>query len=666
MDQTLSSIALLSTFYEEGKNYFDVYLPFIIKSCPDVGTVDLSEIGATLRASFGFELPINVTKTILAENANSHFDLRKDSRANWDVSLTQSGRLLRSTLLDDEASAELDLHRLIDNLRAYLEEFTGEEQSVTTTRQQVERFFRQNIDAFSIRRRSVGSSRPQDSFSRHFVQYLRSIGDADPKQIQVVERIWKGMVLLDEMVVNPQKKRVGSITQRIEVFIDTNIVFSLLGLHNQVLNKAVQELFTLIAKLPKIKVFVLDTTICEFERILSAYLHVKDSFQEIEVDSVFYFMKKNGYDSTKILQLRENIVDELRKKDVDYRETETIDESILSYYPRIRDMLLENRKEKNDRLPLSQRRSDQAIERSAHHDAYAVSYILRSKNKKTKSIHACKAVFLTSSTGLCDNYSRITKQIEGFPAVIKDINFTNLLYIINPEKGTGPTLEHILAAHSNVLFVDSRLWAEYISRLEAMLYGGSIGANDYALLVSNNKAVLAYLSNADADTVRQDDIAEVLESVRSERRQLEEKYGESESERGALKNELSRKDAEITNLRAMLAERELRERQQEYEGRMEKSVDPQIRKSVWRNVLTVFLYSVFVAGAIFIFSLNQSLRNGILSIVLFIVPFITSLIRHENVLRSVRIVFSRKYRRQFKQMVRERLKDDYLHEHPIQ
>ena len=87
----LSNVALVSTFYDEKKNYFDVYLPFIVKSLNGQEVCNLEQILHNLKQIFQFGLPISVLKTIVHENEGKCFQSQRKA-SNWEIVLTDSGK----------------------------------------------------------------------------------------------------------------------------------------------------------------------------------------------------------------------------------------------------------------------------------------------------------------------------------------------------------------------------------------------------------------------------------------------------------------------------------------------------------------------------------------------------------------------------------------------
>jgi hypothetical protein len=56
----LSNVALVSTFYEQNRNYFDVYLPFIVKSLENTPICNLEQILENLHGIFQLRLSDNL------------------------------------------------------------------------------------------------------------------------------------------------------------------------------------------------------------------------------------------------------------------------------------------------------------------------------------------------------------------------------------------------------------------------------------------------------------------------------------------------------------------------------------------------------------------------------------------------------------------------------
>jgi len=322
---------------------------------------------------------------------------------------------------------------------------------------QIQRFFHDNLSKFTDRGAFTRGSESTD-FDARFVRYLFDVAFNDKSIELLIEKMWKGMVLLNSMSSNKQAKKIESFTRPLELYVDTNVIFSLLDLHNPILSRATNELFQLIKRVPQVRVYVYDETIREFDRILDVFEVMQHNFYDIQVDSVFYFLKKKGYNRPMLLELKEGIETTLKALGMELRTCKDIDSQTSEYYTRLFGDLFAYRKSRNDRLPEEIRRTDAQLERSAHHDAKVLSSVLTSKNKRSRNIQDVGALFLTSSNNLYNDYLTLFRRIETYPCVIRDIALTNWLYIMNPGAESGPQLESILGLHSSSLFIEHRVW----------------------------------------------------------------------------------------------------------------------------------------------------------------------------------------------------------------
>ena len=114
----LSNVALVSTFYEQNRNYFDVYLPFIVKSLESTPICKLEQVLENLYGIFQFNLPINVLKTIIDENEGKTLSSKRKS-SNWEICLTTSGKELLGNIVEDERKTADELTFLYRSANGY-------------------------------------------------------------------------------------------------------------------------------------------------------------------------------------------------------------------------------------------------------------------------------------------------------------------------------------------------------------------------------------------------------------------------------------------------------------------------------------------------------------------------------------------------------------------
>jgi hypothetical protein len=561
---------------------------------------------------------------------------------NWEICLTTSGKELLGTIVEDERKTADELAFLYRSANGYFAQKGLAQLSDSEMSSAISKFLLANLAHF-MNKRAIHLEEQSGEFDLNFVKYLFDVAFADRNIETIIEKMWKGLILLNSMSNDKSRKRVDAFSQTLELYIDTNVVFSLLGLHNPIFSRGINELFQLIGRIPQIKVYVFDETLAEFERLLDVFDRIKDSFYEIEVDSVFYYLKKNRYDRSKILLLKDSMEALLSEKGISIRSARGLENDISEYYMKLFGDIYGFRKARNSKLPVDSQRNDDQLQKSSHHDAKVISNVLAMKNKRTRNIQEAKALFLTSSGSLYSDYLRIARKIENYPCVIRDIALTNWLYIINPSSNGGPQLESILGMHSSSLFVDRQVWQKYILSLKEMMVKDQISPRQFALLVSNNRAVIDFLMAADSESLTSDAIRRILEELAKEEEQRKQVVANAESTVAQSKVEVETLSSEIAALRAQLENEQRRTAEIDRVAR-ERYIRTRVRKFAFGRATSVLLYVAFLASAVGTYYLQQ--RNPLFwsGLALFLVPFIRSLVRHENLWSSIKYLLVPKFR----------------------
>jgi hypothetical protein len=669
MNNELSKITLMSVFYEQKKSFFDVYTPFILQVCRKNDISKLSEIEGQLDNIFGFKLPINVIKTILTENEFILFSLKKPNRSDWEITLTDKGKENADKLFVEEEEVNKDIEYLENDVIGFFKKEYGIQYEKDEIHKNIKIFLEKNANKYHERKKLVDDGKCNE-FDIDFIIYLNTAVRIDDKKDSIIERMWKGIILLSQMENNKSDKHGPELIEKLDIYIDTNIIFSLLQLHSDIVNKSISELFDLIYMNNKIHVFVLDTTIAEFERMLYAYESVKNDFYDIEVDSVFYHLKRNGYDSAKILNLKENVIKLLSEKGVEFRDSEYLESLSLKYYSHLFTPLYSIRISRNKNLPERIQKNENVIEKAAHHDAFMIGYTLQFKNKRTYNFVETKALFLTSSGSLFYDYLNLYKGIENYPVVIRDITLTNILYMLNPKEDTGPKLEQILSAHTNILFIDSTIWQKYVSALKEMLERETIDIKQYALLVSNNKAVLNYISGLKIKDVDNTEVTKLLTGLEEEKNEQQTKIktvtieiAKKEEELEKIRKDKIKIENENEVLKVEIEKIKADEKTFRYNMNMEREISPKIKKEIRKKIAWTMAYLAIIAVSITLF-IKLDAHNKYFSLLVFVLPWIRSFVKHENIIYNVKIMLNRKIRKQYYIEVHAILVEEYEKANP--
>lgn len=527
MENKLVNVAIANAFYEERKNLLDTYYPFVIKSFNEKNICSLDDISKTIKSFFDIELPINTIKNILSKN-QSTFQIKKETKARWNISLSRPGQLELTNLIENEKKTEKRIASFYVFIKEFAEKQFKKKYEITDLTRQIDNFVQKNLYALSVDKLDQNSANGYDTeFEKIFIQALTFLNDHNSEFIDIFDDIWKGSVIWNELKKESFEETDKKLGKHLTVFVDTNFALSLLDLHNPIINKAAKELLNLIQGINNISLAILDITINELCDLLDLYDNIKDNFTNIEVDSVFYYLKQKGYSTIQIERLKDNIAQELNSFGIHKQNTVVLREKEQQNYALIYDHLYEKRAKRNEKKPVGIQKQETTIEKSTHHDTSVITQILRQKDRFARNFEDTKSIFLTSSFNLFQNYGTIHRKLENFPSVILDTTLTNILYLKNPQKNSKISLNQVIKSHCNYLIVDQGIWNSYLTIIKTLKKEDKITIEDYTRLITKNQTTQEYLLNTNFEKINESTVKEVLERIKNEEnvknRELSEK-----------------------------------------------------------------------------------------------------------------------------------------------
>jgi hypothetical protein len=529
MDRKLINVAIVNTFYEEKKNLLDTYYPFVLKAFNDRHICNLKDISDTVKSIFDFELPINSIKNILIKNSIV-FQSNKKSKSEWEICLSDAGKNELNKLIDDEKKVE----EKIEYFYLYFTDFSNKtlktKYSTEDVKTLINKFILNNLLKISLDQISENNSVYENhSFEKHFIYFLAHINNNHPELVETFETLWKGSIIWNELKKESFEDSDIKLKKDLNIFIDTNFALSLLKLHNPIINQAAKELYDLIIGIPNIRLYILDVTLFEIFSLLDLYDLLKDNFTDIEVDSVFYYLKQQGFSSLKAERLKDNLEEDLKKLKIYKIDTEVLRETDQKTYANIYDYLYEKKNIKNENQPEKAKKLETAIEKSAHHDTSVILHVLKHKDRYSRNLEASKAIFLTSSYTLYKNFAKISRRFESFPCVILDTILTNILYLKNPQKTSKLSLTQIIKTHCNYLIIDQSIWNTYLSIINDLKKDEEISIEDYSRLITKNQITQEYLLSVNCEAINKHEVKSVLEKIKLKDQEKEKAINEKEA-----------------------------------------------------------------------------------------------------------------------------------------
>ena len=684
MSNQLINIALASAFYEKKRNYLDTYIPFLIKAFQSNHILDLKELSDFLNSVFGIQIPINSIKQILAIDEKKIFQIKKISKHSWSICLTNEGKKELEEIIESEDRQANKLAIFYNSIIDFSNKEFNQKYTLEEVNHKVQNFIIENLIEISVKKTSftLESNYEKNGFEQIFINYLLFIKNTSIENTETFDDIWKGAIIWNEMRKPDLQREEQKFEKKLDIYIDTNFILSLLGFHNYIINLAAKELYDLIKSTPNLNLFVLDITLQEIYDLLDTYSNFKDDFHEIEIDTVFYYLKKAGYNAVKIEKLIDEIPSILKEKfGITRIKTPTWTQSQLLQFSDIYNHLIDIRSERNKRLEGKLKKRDTAIDKSSNHDSSAINFVLKNKDKYALTIEKSKAMFLTSSFLLFKDYKKISNKYESVPSVVLDATLTNILYLKNPNSNSGISIDQVIKVHCNYLIVDRSIWTLYLQTLNELKTAEKINAEDYSRLISKNQITESYLLRANQENIEQEEILEILEQIKhkekikdeklndlsndiisyqEEKKELIGKITEKESIQGDQTAKISELSGNIENLQKSIAELKYNNATDEYNKNMLIELNKDLGKYTRKKYWSISIYIIFALVSVGVFYLSEYIKNvkstdpnfGFLTKVnsnlvflIFILPMIRSFVKHDKVFEAAKFIFIKNFRK---------------------
>lgn len=685
MKNILVNIALANAIFEEKKNYIDTYYPFLLKTFQLNEISNLEQLSKNLKDLLGLDLPIHSIKDILHRKNESIFQVKKITKADWRITLNSDGKTELNDLLKREEEIDIEHSEFYTKFRDFSNRNEPSPYNLDDIKGLVESFIKQNIIHLSTKNEAQIKNGELNGFEKEFILFLAHIKSSDSKMTTVFEHLWKGTIIWNELMKDDQERVSLQLDKTLFVYVDTNFVFSLLGFHNPIVNQAAEELHQLMQEDENITLYILDKTLKEIVDLLDLYPSFKDDFYETEVDSIFYYLKEQGFTHAKLEKLKDELIDNLRNNlKIKFIEEPVLTEQKQKWLGTIYTYLHDIRTEINDKR--KSKKSESAIEKNSHHDASVITHVLGVKDRYATRMENAKSVFLTSGFWLFRNYKNIHNQFEGYPSVILDGTFTNILYLKNPKPNSSIAIDQVIKSHSNYLIIDNNIWTQYLNEAKSLLKNSSIEIEDYSRLVSKNQYSQHLLLSSDPDEISSAQVMEVLESIKKDETEKEKKItSQNENIQSQDQKIISleeRLEALETQKLSDKANQDLKDALTKFDSDAKASaleswsIYKKSKRRLRIRYLVFILFSfMLITMAIILKSIftpdNPETEKNlnllwwctiIIGILLFFIPFIRSFFKHDQVIISFQMMMSKRrenIRNQFIQTEIKEFKNNY-------
>jgi hypothetical protein len=501
MKNLIYSYALIMAFYDEGHDYIDSFLPFVLGAIKD--SSDIKDIQDNLKRNYGMRMPLHVATNVLDRAKGKGYVAYGQKR----FQLTSQGSQYLGQL-ESEAEVERRLNAVINDIGVFFRQNNAPIEQDTIA-DLLYSFISENIQPL-IERINPDAS-VDESFrisgrnDNLLTKYITDAEKQKPDEFHTIQDMVFGSII-SVVLYTRQATDLDRLTKRFKncrAFLDTNYLFSVLGLHPDELCEPAKELFSLLKRAGfTIKVF--DFTLAEMSRVLASYPEEEYRYpQTVSVDSVFSCLKRHGWTKTKVAELIANLEEVLAKEGISIEWGTGID--LSSFEP----------KEDGKLRSLFPQYKLIYSTRTENHDLAAIEKIKHYRGHPVRQIQHCKALFLTSDNRLSRlNYMGMGhKENRTVSEVILDRLLTNILWLRDPSSKLP--IKSILAAHSRNLFVQRRVWERFYDILKTLRQQNKVQDENISTLFYHGyiEGVLNQFEDTEADKITEEFTLETIEKA---------------------------------------------------------------------------------------------------------------------------------------------------------
>ncbi len=585
LDKLIVTYALVRYSWHEGCDHLDCFWPFALRVMPpDRMQVDLPYIRDFVKATYELEIPLHAVGMIMRRAEKEHYIERiPDQYPLLDkYSLSEKGvEYIQNVEMAEQV--ERRMNALFTDIKQFVDGKTNEsilEEDISTAllsfiRKNMEplvEFFNPSIDQI----KKISLSKSLRSIGNHLVSYAEVAEREKPEHYSTLRDIVLGSVfttVLNAQDIPKAVKQKAKGLKKCTLYLDTNIVFSILGLHERPFNEAAKELLSLIkSRNFALKVFSFTTD--EISRVMNHYLTERDKYPASLVveNSIYSNLKRQGWTKADVRDFVRSIEQKLHDFGI---EIEIVPEIDLNTYKIANETL---------RTTMERYKPNQGWA-SQNHDLAAIETTKNLRKYPVRRIENSKMLFLTADRGLSRfNFFEMGHKDNGtIGEVILDSLFTNIIWLSDPSANVS--LKSTIAAHSHGLFVKREVWLRFFDALKKVKEESKVDDQAIANLFYDN-----YIENelTEFDEARIDEIDEIFALDRIE-------------EAGKLMTaEREEREAEfISHLTKAVSEAE-QKKEQEFADRLEtikKNLRIVSKKTgrIWSIIISTFLSLVAIA-----------------------------------------------------------------------
>lgn len=465
----ITLFAAVKTFYESGNDILSAVCSLCLVTVSD--GENLEDIKTHFHDRYKVEMPSAVLGTILKRlKRNQLLDYGPHFSG---VQLSGKGKQEAASLSLSIDGLNRDFAALVGDMNAFFEKRSYPK--LQAPEKELISFIDENLGYTSL---ALTSRQGGQEVGSHIAEYILHVENANPSMFVLMQNIFFGRLYLS-MIKTRADYSANVNMEPTEVFLDTSLVMSLLGLHEKVDCDNAKELLAILANASNVSVCIFSETLNEARRLINAYKPgVIDFTHNIPVRSIHYQLRLQGYDRHRISLLLETLEDRVDKLGIKIKDLPFADENDDNYE--------EIRSELSTWAELMDH--PKSI-KTLDHDAKALYVVSRIRGRaQTKLFEKCKALFVSPDRAIHEMTSERSRKSNKLPLSMMPLDIVSLLWmrdISNSQIATN-VLRQSVMAYVREKAISKNLWGTFVAALKEAQDQEQLSRDDIAMILASD------------------------------------------------------------------------------------------------------------------------------------------------------------------------------------
>lgn len=469
MTDKIVTFAALKSFYDTGQDLLSVFGNLVLLVVSSDEPSSILKIKDALIKTVDFNIPIDVLHTIIKrlkrENLVNYTNIKDQDFSS--IKLTSKGKDQEQKVRKSYENAQREKNAILKSLKdkklPYSDEILFKELNI---------FIENSIEhAVSILEKDNKKNDFAYTQARQDIAiFFADSEQSDPESFQRLKTFLYGKIIADAFL--HKRFDTNAKIEKLAIYLDTNIVFSLMEFHEDSYNNPVKEIISLVKESgATVKVF--SFTADEIKNKLRGYLSEYGFYSSaIRVGSIYSTLKRKGVSKLEVMSLIESLEEKLNKLNI-----------IIDYTYDLENLI----KDKEESLSkLSLYKPTNPIN-SIRHDIAALLAVRKMRRNKVSYLwEKSESIFLSADHQLT-SYDFIEfghKESGTFPEIVFRSDMASLLWLKGQSGSDNVFLHNLFASHMREKIINTNLWNKFTDELKKRRESGALTQGDIEKIIS--------------------------------------------------------------------------------------------------------------------------------------------------------------------------------------